>query len=449
MIKNVSEVAKNALHLDAIKILEEGLKAADPINAVRKAVRVSGGKVFVGRECVTLGRCVHIVGFGKASVRMARGLIELVGSSRVCGGAVIAPEAVGMDLGNVSVLRGDHPIPGDNTLASTEEVLRYIRSNRGPGEVFFVLISGGGSALFEKPLEPLRIEDIAVVNKLLLRSGADIYEVNAVRKHLSSVKGGRLARLLKPSTTVSLIISDVVGDRVDTIASGPTAPDSTTYSTAYDVLKNYGLWGEVPGPVRDVITMGLRGLIPETPKPGDPVFKDVANVIIASNLISLRAMAAKARELGYTPVLLTSMMEGEAREVGRFIAGIARHVRAYGEPVKPPVALLFGGETTVTVRGEGVGGRNQELVLAFAIHAAGVKDAVLASIGSDGKDGVSDAAGGIVDGGTLEEARSRGLNLREFLRRNDSYTVLKELGRAIFTGLTGTNVNDLAVLLLR
>ena len=449
MIKNFKELATSTLRRDALLILEEGLKAADPERAVFSATKLVNGKVCFYDLCLDMGSFdkIHVLGFGKASYKMLLGIIKVL-KDRIHGGVVIThnPEWVGK-LNNVRVVRGDHPIPGINTFRATEELLNYVRSNVGNNDLVIVLISGGGSALFELPYKPITLDDLSKLNELLLKSGADINEINTVRKHVSMVKGGRLAKMLYPALTVSLIISDVVGDPLDVIASGPTAPDRTTFNDAVKVLKRRRLWNVVPSSVREVINAGLRGIIDETPKPGDKIFNKVHNFIVASNILSLKAMARKAQELGYNPLILTSLMEGEAREVGRFLASIARHIVKYGFLVSRPLALLLGGETTVTVKG--IGGRNQELVLSFAIHIAGLENVVLASIGSDGKDGISDAAGGIADGSTYYESLRKGLDPMDYLERNDSNTLLRQVRGAIYTGITGTNVNDLTVMLIR
>ncbi|RLE50869.1 MAG: glycerate kinase, partial [Candidatus Methanomethylicota archaeon] len=368
MVKNISEVVKNKHHEVVIDLVEAGLKAADPKSTVIRNITVRDNTLAIGGDIFEVKGKVYVIGFGKASIKMGEGVEEALGDL-IDSGLLIAPEVPrDVKLKKLRVLRGDHPIPGENTLESTEEVIKFIKGVDS-GDLVIVLISGGGSALFEKPIPPISLSDLKELNKLLLKSGADIKEVNTVRKHVSLVKGGKLAELIYPARTVALIVSDVVGDPVKFIASGPTAPDTTTFYDAANVLKHRGLWDAVPESVRMVIERGLRGETPETPKPGHKVFERVINVIVASNVISLKAMEARARQLGYNAMVLTSMMEGEAREVGKFLAGLARHVVSYDEPVRKPAIVLLGGETTVTVKGNGVGGRNQELALSFAIYA--------------------------------------------------------------------------------
>jgi len=450
IIRNFNDLSRKTLWKHALLILEEGLKAADPEAAVKNSLKLRNDDYLCVKEtCFKVEGRIHIVGFGKASYKMLKGALKCL-REKVYGGIVITHNPVWVGkYGNVEILLGNHPIPGKDTINSSTKLLNYIKENVESKDVVLVLISGGGSALFERPLEPVTLSDLSKLNELLLRSGADIYEVNAVRKHVSSVKGGKLARIISPAKAIALIISDVVGDPLEAIASGPTAPDPTTFNDAYKVLKRRGIWEDVPESIKGIIIKGMRGEVEETPKPGDKIFENVTNVIVASNVISLKAMAMKARELGYEAVILTSMMEGEAREVGRFLASIVKHIRKYGGYFRIPLAILLGGETTVTVKGNGIGGRNQELVLSFSIYVRGLKDVVLASIGSDGKDGISDAAGAIADGETYSRAISIGLDPNDYLERNDSYTLLSKLGSTIYTGPTGTNVNDLAVLLIR
>lgn len=446
LIKNWEQLARSRLHVDVLMVLEAGLRAADPRLAVRRALSLQGSKLCVFDSCTEVGRGVHILGFGKASVGMALGCEDSLGD-RVLGGVVIAPTREVAELPRtVEVVEGDHPIPRERTLRASARLVEYVKENIMEGDVALVLISGGGSALFEIPYPPLDLSDIAVTTDLLMKSGADIVELNTVRKHLSLVKGGRFLKILeKASRVFSLIISDVVGDPIEFIASGPTEADTTTFRDALDVLKRRGVWEKVPDRVRELISAGAEGRIPETLKPGDPLLARVSNVVVASNMMSLREMKAEAEVLGYRALVLTSMMVGEAREVGRFLGGLARHVAKY-ELGGGNVMLLLGGETTVTVRGRGIGGRNQELCVGYSIAARGLRNSVLASVGSDGVDGNSPAAGGICDGGTFDEALSLGLNPYEYLDRNDTYTLLSKLGRAIVTGPTGTNVNDLTVL---
>ena len=317
----------------------------------------------------------------------------------------------------------------------------------GDDDLVVVLISGGGSALMTYPADGVGLEEVRELTGMLLRSGATINELNAVRKHLSSFKGGQLAERAYPATVVSLILSDVVGDPLDTIASGPTAPDGSTFGDAVEVLRRYGLWKSAAASIRRRLEDGVRGRIGETPKPGDRTFDKVFNVVVGSNLVAARAAVERAAALGYNALLLSTRVEGEARHVGTVYAGIAKDAAASGHPVPVPAAVIIGGETTVTVRGSGRGGRNQELALSAAMRIEGM-DAVVAALATDGIDGPTEAAGAIVDGWTMRRARAMGLDPVESLRDNDSYRFFSRLGDAILTGPTGTNVNDLALILV-
>ncbi|MEM1601422.1 MAG: DUF4147 domain-containing protein, partial [Sulfolobales archaeon] len=359
MIKNFDELASSELRSDALRIIEAGLQAADPVRSIKNVVRLEGSRLVVDGKVYDIGSGVKVLGFGKASASMALAVEEVLGDL-IIDGIVIVPKGLKPPkLGRIKVMYGSHPIPDEDTINSTKELLRLC--SQSEGEMFIVLISGGGSALFELPVEPITLNDLRVLTTQLLKCGADIKEINTVRKHVSMVKGGRLAELLYPSNVVSLILSDVVGDPIEFIASGPTAPDPTTYDDAVKLLKRYEIFDSIPASVREVLMKGLRGELRETPKPGDKIFDKVLNYIVASNYISLKAMEEEARRLGYNTLILTSMVEGEAREVGKLLAGVMKNVKKYDEPVRKPAAILAGGETTVTVRGKGIGGRNQEL----------------------------------------------------------------------------------------
>jgi hydroxypyruvate reductase len=282
----------------------------------------------------------------------------------------------------------------------------------------------------------------------LLRAGATIVELNAVRKHLDRLKGGQLARAAAPAPLAALILSDVVGDPLDVIASGPTAPDPTTFRSACQVLERFGLWEKSPASIKSYLLAGVNGQVMETPKPGDDLFLQVSNTLIGSNRLAALAAASKAERLGYRSLLLSTFVEGEAREIGRVAAALAKSIRAYGDPLPAPACILLGGETTVTVRGVGKGGRNQELALGAALGLAGVRGVALMALATDGSDGPTDAAGAVVDGNTIQRAHLAGYNPYQALERNDTYPLLDAAEALMRTGPTGTNVNDLTVLLV-
>jgi len=395
-----------------------------------------------GRLC---GSTVYVAGFGKAARSMAEAVYALLGDA-VEAGVVIAPRGMGGRVGPVEVLEGDHPVPGGATLRSSLRLLEFLRE--APRDaLLLVLVSGGGSALFEAPAPGLELEDIAEATRLLMEAGADIYELNAVRKHLSAVKGGQLLRHTAARPVLGLYMSDVPGDRLDTIASGPTVPDPTTYHDAYTALRVHGVWEKAPPRVRERILAGLRGEAPETPKPGDPVFQGVENTLAGRNRDALMAAAEALRARGYRPLVLTDTLRGEARETAKAMASILESIARGPLASAGYTALVAGGETTVTVRGGGRGGRSQELCLSLALELHRLRllgrYAALCA-GTDGVDGNSPAAGALVDQDTVPRARRLGLDPRRFLEENDSYGLFERLGQWLDTGgYTGVNVNDI------
>ncbi len=341
-----------------------------------------------------------------------------------------------------------HPVPdraGQRGAQEIEQILRLCNAR----DLVLVLISGGASALLPAPVAPVSLADKQKTTNLLLKSGAEITELNAVRKHLSELKGGSLAVLAYPATVVSLILSDVIGDTLDVIGSGLTAPDNSTFGDALRVLFQYGLTAKVPRTVLARLEEGAAGRIPETPKSGNPIFQNVHNIIIGSSRLALQAAARKAKQLGYKPLILSSSIQGETREAARVHCEILREVAGSGNPITPPACLLSGGETTVTVKGNGKGGRNQEFALAAALHLAGVEGIAVLSAGTDGTDGPTDAAGAIADGTTLARAARKNLSVTDHLSANNAYPFFEALGDLVKTGATGTNVMDLNILLAK
>jgi len=332
----------------------------------------------------------------------------------------------------VTLLEAGHPLPDANSVRGAEAITEIAR-RAGAHDLVLCLLSGGGSALLTLPVVEMSLEDIQALTDDLLRSGATIQELNTVRKHLSQIAGGHLARLAAPAVLVTLVLSDVIGDPLDVIASGPTVPDPTTVAEAQAVLARRGVGRSLP----------LR----ETPKPGDPAFARVEHVIIGSNRLAALAALERARALGYRSLLLGTYLEGEAREVGRVAAALAKGVLAHGDPLGPPACLVWGGETTVTVRGTGRGGRNQELALGAALALDGWQGVLVMALATDGSDGPTDAAGAIATGETLARARALGLDPHAALAENDSYTFFAALDDLLRTGPTGTNVNDLLFIL--
>ena len=436
------------LRKQAVAVFRAGVEAADPVAAVLRFLRVKQGKLLAGRRRYPLDAFdnVWVVGAGKAGAAMAQAVERVLGA-RIRGGLVNVKDGHLARLRRIELNECGHPVPDGRGVRGAERIADIVRG-AGKRDLIVCVISGGASALLPMPAAPVTLEEKRATTSLLLACGANIHEINAVRKHISRIKGGQLARLAYPAQVLALLVSDVVGDDLDVIGSGPTAPDASTFAGAQAILDKYGLRERIPAAVRERIERGVRGEIAETPKPGDPAFERTTNLIVGSNRLAVDAAARKARELGLRPVVLSTVIEGEAREVARMHAAIAREVRATGRPLKPPLCLISGGETTVTLRGNGLGGRNQEFVLAAAIDLAGSNEVVVLSGGTDGTDGPTDAAGAIADGATLERAGRLGLDARQFLAENDSYRFFDALGDLLKTGPTGTNVMDLRLVLV-
>ncbi|HDJ89465.1 MAG TPA: glycerate kinase, partial [Thermoprotei archaeon] len=428
MIKNyralIDKFPKRRYVLD---ILEEGILSADPYRAVMSNVKIVDDNLVVGDRKYPLSSNIVVIGAGKASGRMAEAIWRLLGN-RISRGIVIVPMGIGekYKTGRIVVGEASHPEPSEKGVILAGKIMEIVE-NLDKDDIVICLISGGGSALMTYPAEDISLEDMVSTTRYLLKSGATIDEINCVRKHISRVKGGQLAEKIYPAKTISLIVSDVVGDRLDTIASGPTAPDNTSFHDAKKILLKYNLWDKIPSSVRERIEKGVKGIVKETPKPGDKIFENVLNFIVASNRISLKAMARKAGEMGFNTIILSSRVQGEARHVGRMFASICIESSLYGDPVKPPACIIMGGETTVTVKGGGKGGRNQELVLSSLKDICGFKNIIISSIGSDGIDGITDAAGAIADRKICEEVSERKLDIDLYLKNNDSYSFFKEI----------------------
>ncbi len=435
-------------HRQALQIFQAALKAADPVEAVRRHLRLSAETLTVAGRRYKLGSFdrIVVVGSGKASATMAYAVEQVLGR-RVSAGLINTKYGHTARLRRIEINECGHPVPDENGVAGARRIAE-LAAGAGPRDLLLCLISGGASALMPLPVEPVTLAEKQEVTRLLLRSGANIHEMNAVRKHLSALKGGQLARLAAPATVVALMLSDVIGDDLDVIGSGPTAPDASSFAVAQEIFEKYELLGKLPSVVEQRIRDGVDGRIPETPKAGDPVFDRVQNVVVGSNRLAVDAAAAKARALGYRPLVLSTLVQGETRDIARMHAAIAREVKLTGRPAKSPVCILSGGETTVTVKGDGKGGRNQEFALAAAIDLAGMKGVTVLSGGTDGTDGPTDAAGAIADGETVARARKLGLEPARHLGRNDAYPFFDALGNLIRTGPTGTNVMDVMLILV-
>ena len=431
-----------------LAIFEAALAAVDPEEAVRRHVARKGDTLRVGNREYDLGGVgrVVVVGAGKASAFMARALEAVLGD-RIDDGWVNVKKGHGCPLRKVHVHEAGHPIPDAAGVEGSRRIAHML-GEAGEDDLVLCCLSGGGSALMPLPVEAVGLEEKQRITAALLACGAPIQEVNAVRKHLSQIKGGQLARMAQPARTATLILSDVIGDPLDTIASGPTAADASTFGQALDILKRRNLEGRISAETLEYLCAGDAGKQPETPKPGDLLFARVANVLVANNSAAVEAAAATAKDLGYVPYRLSIGVEGEAREVAAEQAAFAGEVIEKGLPLSPPACIISGGETTVTVRGDGLGGRNQEFALAGAMALSGQAGIALLAAGTDGTDGPTDAAGAFADGDTCRRAEALGLDAADHLRRNDAYHFFDALGDLLKTGPTGTNVMDLYLFLI-
>ena len=434
------------LRQQALAIFRTALAAADPAAAVLRHVRLRDNVLLAGKTRYPLRgiRKIHVVGAGKAGAAMAQAIEKLGLPAEKRGESLI-----NVKYGHVAKLRwirlneSGHPVPDEAGVRGAQRIAE-IASAATADDLVICLVSGGASALLPFPAPPVTLEEKQAVTKLLLACGATIHEINAVRKHISSIKGGQLARMAYPARVVALILSDVIGDNLDVIGSGAAAPDASTFSSAKAVLEKYSILDRTPASICERFDAGARGTIRETPKQGDAVFARVQNLIVGSNGLAVEAAAAHGRKLGFHTMILSTQIEGETREIARMHAAIAKEIVQHGRPVARPACVISGGETTVTLRGNGLGGRNQEFVLAAALEIGGLRRTVVLSGGTDGTDGPTDAAGAIADGYTL----ARGPEAQKYLDANDSYHYFEQLGDLLITGPTNTNVMDVRVMLM-
>jgi len=441
---------QTAARRDAIQAVQAAaLAAVEPGQALRHHLQREDDVLVVAGRRYDLTRFerVWIAGGGKAAAPMVTALAEILGE-RLTGG--VAVTKYGHSSGkafapSIFIQEAGHPVPDEAGVAGARRLAELVTA-AGPDDLVLCPISGGGSALLTFPAPGIELADLQALTDQLLRSGATINELNTVRKHLSQIKGGGLARMAAPARLISLILSDVVGDPLDVIASGPTTPDSSTFADAWTVLERYQLLEVAPRAVVARLREGLEGGIAETPKPDDPVFAHVQNVIVGSNRLAAEAAVEKAREMAFNTLLVSTFIEGEAREVARVAAALAKEITRYDRPVARPACVVWGGETTVTVQGDGLGGRNQELALAAALALDGWPDVALVALATDGTDGPTDAAGALVTGETIARAFRQGLAPADYMARRDSYRFFQQLGDLVITGPTQTNVNDLMLL---
>ena len=449
---------------DLESIFRAGLERADPFRMFIDHLALEGSLLKVQFEgeslAFDLGQYtrIFVFGAGKAAARMAQAIEAILGN-RISGGLIAVKYGYAAPLKAIRQVEAAHPVPDENSLLAAREISALARSF-DEHTLVINLISGGGSALFDGLIEyedggrrvALTLADLQRTTQALLACGADITEINCLRKHISTVKGGRFVRMLYPAASVNFILSDVIGDRLDAIASGLTVPDRSTFGEALAIVQKYGISSQLPESVWRALELGAAGEIPETPKPGDPVFTRTHNVMIGTLYNSLLAAAEQARALGYHPLVLSSQLVGEARELGKILVGVARDVHKHGLLTQRPACLIGGGETTVTLRGSGKGGRNQEMALAFLIELkndpAAAQEIYFLSASTDGSDGPTDAAGAFASLDLYKQARQQSLDPEDFLRNNDSYHFFEALGALLKTGPTGTNVCDLQIVLV-
>lgn len=429
----------------ALDVVEYAIKAVDAYEATKNTVRVKNDMLIVGDLNYDLSRVgdIYVIGGGKATFSIAMALEEILGG-RIKRGVINVKKGEKRRLKRIKVIEAGHPIPDEAGLEGTKEIIEIAKKAK-EGDLVFCAITGGASALMPLPARNISLEDKKKVTELLLKCGATIDEINAVRKHISAIKGGRLAKYIHPAEIINLVIIDEVAGR----PWGPTVPDTTTFKDAINVLKKYDLWEKIPNTIREHLKRGMVEPKLETPKPNDFKGLKVRNVVLADNEIMCEAAKKRAEKLGFKSLILSTKLEGESREVGIVLASIAKEIERKGRPIKPPCVLILGGETTVTITGQsGKGGPSQELVLGASLKIAGSKRIVVTSIDTDGTDGPTEIAGGIVDGSTLKRAEKIGVDIFENLMKHNSSEVLMKLQDAIVTGSTGTNVMDLNVVVI-
>ena len=426
------------------RLLQAGLEAADPTLAIKKVLSVRGSILRVGEKEYDLNTFDRImcVGAGKASGKMALALEHILGP-RIFGGYLSIKDIPEYQLKNIQLFKAGHPIPNTRSVQASKQILSLAQSLT-QRDLLFVLISGGASSLIASPASGLSLNDKKLTTSLLLRCGATIQDINTVRKHLSSIKGGQLATST-PATIITLVLSDVLGDDLTAIGSGPTIPDPTTFQDAQEVLRQFHLLDHVPVAVKNHLEKGIHRHIPETPQVYAMNESRVYHQLIGNNRLSVEGIIKQAKIEGMHSMIVTTHLKGEAREAGKIFGAIAKEIQTSAHPMPRPACLVWGGEPTVTIKGTGKGGRAQELVLAAAIQIAGLKNSYVAGLGTDGKDGLTEVAGAMVDGRTIKRAKKLHLDPQEILNKNDSYKFFKTVGGHIHTGITGTNVSDVYI----
>lgn len=446
---NVESHTLAEMRKDISDIFYCGLKAVEPGAAIKRYCHLADDHLYIGNRVYDLLQFnnLFVIGAGKATAPMASALENILGK-RITKGVISVKYNHVTELSNVRQIEAGHPIPDENGIKGTNTILGMAK-DAGEDDLILCLISGGGSALLPGPARGLTLQNKQDTMHVLLSCGAAIHEINTIRKHISQIKGGNLARIAYPATLISLILSDVVGDVPDIIASGPSVPDSSTFHDCMKIIDRYHIIKELPESIVKHIKEGMSGNIPENPKQNDRIFEKTHNLIVGSNMEAILSAQKKAESLNYNTIVLSSMIEGETRHVARVHTAIAREIRKTGLPVQPPACILSGGETTVTIKGKGKGGRNQEFALASAFDIAEEKNIAVFSGGTDGNDGPTDAAGAISDTDTIKKATELGLDPGKYLANNDSYHFFKQTGDLFITGPTNTNVMDLRIILVK
>jgi len=427
-----------------IPILETALAAVDPKGAVHNRLKRTGDILTVDGQPYQLTdyKRIFVIGAGKASAPMSQAVEALLGD-RISDGLVVVKTGHGGPTEQVALVEASHPMPDEAGVAAGRRILT-LAAEAGADDLVIALLSGGGSALLVAPADGLTLADMQGMTNALLACGATINEVNCLRKHCSAIKGGQLARSAAPATLITLALSDVIGSPLDVIASGPTVADASCWADAWTIVEKYDLANRLPSPIVQRLWAGVAGTLPDTPKADDPAFVHTQNVVVADNRVAALAAMDKARSVGYSPLLLTTHIEGEAAQVANLAVALAKEVQESGNPIAAPACLILGGETTVTLgTNPGQGGRNQELALAAAVALQNRPGITIVSLATDGTDGPTDSAGGIVDSGTVTRGEALQLSAKEFLHRHNAYPFLQATHDLLMTGPTQTNVNDL------
>ncbi len=442
--------SKKNINEDILKILRSALEAVDPFEIIKDAIYMDGKELSICGNLFSLDNIgqLFLIGFGKAVLPMAKAAIEKL-DKKISAGVLVAKHIDDKEIFNfptdIKITTGSHPVPDEKSVQAAEMIIQSLKDVK-ENDLIITLISGGGSSLVTLPREPLTIKDLNELTQILLRSGATINEMNAIRKHLDQILGGGLLKFYHPARSINMILSDVIGNDLSVIASGPTSPDTTTFSDAVDILKKYGLWERQNHKIKKVLTQGMHCEIEETIKDNDQLLEKTNNRIVGSLAIAAQGAKHEAESLGYQSEIYVLDLSGEAEKVGKKLAQFIKKKKGDVGQIEKPLCIIAGGETTVTVNGNGKGGRNQEIALSAAIELEGSTKITFVTLATDGEDGPTDAAGAIVDGQTIFNAKEMGLNSNEYLENNDSYNFFSKTGELIQTGSTGTNVNDLVLI---